>query len=261
MKSLIDELIEDTKKDKKILKSFKIKDSLSTDIFESKDGEFVMRKEIKDRLIEITETFMDFVDVEMFIHYIILTGSLANYNWSEYSDVDLHILVDFDEFNGSKSSDNSGIQSIIKNFFDTKRSLWNKSHEITIKGFDCEIYVQDVNEKHLSSGVYSVLNGEWVVKPEKTTQHIDGRKILDKGADYAKMIDNVELKSKNGEDVNIDIKVIKDKLKKFRQAGLDKGGEFSYENLTFKLLRRNGYIGKLLDVQTKTTDKKLSIEQ
>ena len=82
MKSLIDELIEDTKKDKKILKSFKIKDSLSTDIFESKDGEFVMHKEIKDRLIEVTETFMDFVDVEMFIHDIILTGSLANYNWS-----------------------------------------------------------------------------------------------------------------------------------------------------------------------------------
>ena len=57
------------------------------------------------------------------------------------------------------------------------------------------------------------------------------------------------------------IKTVKDKLKKFRQNGLDKGGEFSYENLAFKLLRRNGYIGKLLDIQTQDTDKKLSITQ
>ena len=51
------------------------------------------------------------------------------------------------------------------------------------------------------------------------------------------------------------------KLKSFRQSGLDVGGEYSYENLTFKLLRRNGYIHKLLDLKTKLTDKKLSVTQ
>ena len=85
--------------------------------------------------------------------------------------------------------------------------------------------------------------------------------ILKKSEDFEDKIDEISERFDKGEDVLEDIKLLKVKLKKFRQSGLDDGGEFSYENLAFKLLRRNGYIGKLLDIQTKTTDKKLSIEQ
>ncbi len=85
--------------------------------------------------------------------------------------------------------------------------------------------------------------------------------ILKKSEDFEDKIDDIELRFKKGDNVSDEIKSLKLKLKKFRQSGLDTGGEFSYENLAFKLLRRNGYIGKLLDIQTKTTDNKLSIEQ
>jgi hypothetical protein len=57
------------------------------------------------------------------------------------------------------------------------------------------------------------------------------------------------------------IEKIKNKLKKFRQSGLERGGEYSYENLTFKLLRRNGYIEKLMTVKSKILDKELSLTQ
>jgi hypothetical protein len=51
------------------------------------------------------------------------------------------------------------------------------------------------------------------------------------------------------------------KLCKFRQSGLEKGGEFSTENLAFKLLRRAGYMEKLANLQNMTIDKQLSVAE
>ena len=251
--SLFEELIEVNSVDKKIVKSFKTKDSLSDDIFESSDGVFFMRDEIKKRLLVIADDFIDFLGIEFFIHDVILTGSLANYNWSKYSDVDLHILIDFKETDYKLD--------ILKEFFDTKKNLWNKNHNIKIKKYDVELYVQDVDEKHLSSGVYSILHNEWLVTPEKSNPKIDDRKIIEKGEEYAKQIDELISKNKDGEDVGNEIDDLKDKIKRFRQSGLDDGGEYSYENLTFKLLRRNGYIEKLVNLKSKLKDNKLSISQ
>ena len=126
--SLFEELIEGKKKDKQIVKSFETKETLSNQIFEEVKGHFVMRDEIKKRLIEISDDFIESLGVEFFIHDIILTGSLANYNWSQYSDVDLHILIDFEE---SKYEMN-----ILKEFFDAKKNVWNEKHDIKIKGYD-----------------------------------------------------------------------------------------------------------------------------
>ena len=61
--------------------------------------------------------------------------------------------------------------------------------------------------------------------------------------------------------MNEEINNLKDKIKRFRQSGLDDGGEYSYENLTFKLLRRNGYIEKLINLKSEVIDNKLSITQ
>lgn len=249
--SLFEELIEDKKKDKQIVKSFETKDALSNQIFEESKGHFVMRDEIKKRLIEISNDFIDSLGVEFFIHDIVLTGSLANYNWSQYSDVDLHILIDFEE---SKYEMN-----ILKEFFDAKKNVWNEKHDIKIKGYDVEIYVQDVSEEHISSGVYSILHNKWVVEPKKETPNIDDRKILEKGEEFGKKIDNL---IRNPKEVTMDkLEDLRKKIKEFRQSGLESGGEYSYENLTFKLLRRNGYIQKLLQLKTKLKDRKLSITQ
>ena len=57
------------------------------------------------------------------------------------------------------------------------------------------------------------------------------------------------------------IKKYKEKLKKYRSCGLEDKGEYSTENLVFKLLRRNGYIKKLYDQSGKILDKKLSMNQ
>ncbi len=251
--SLFEELIEDRSEDKKIVKSFKVKDTLSNDIFDKSGETYNMREEIRKSLLKIADDFIETLGVEFFIHDVILTGSLANFNWSNYSDVDLHILIDYKETNYDLS--------LLKEFFDAKKNVWNEKHDITIKGFDVEIYVQDVDEPHVSSGVYSVLNNKWVVEPESKKPMIDDRLIIQKGEEYSIKIDNLIKRNEEGDDVLKDIDNLRMKLKTFRQSGLDAGGEYSYENLTFKLLRRNGDIERLLQLKSKITDKKLSITQ
>ena len=148
----------------------------------------------------------------------------------------------------------------MKEFFDAKKDVWNKNHEIKIKGFDVEVYVQDLNEPHISSGVYSILHDKWEIEPKKENPNIDDRKILEKGEEFAKKIDSLVSIGPRPENLP-KIKELRKRIKKFRQSGLETGGEFSYENLTFKLLRRNGYINKLLKLETKIKDTKLSITQ
>ena len=260
MANLIDELLElsDPEVDKKIVKSFEMKDTLCPEIFDREKVGYVMKKEVVDRLLEITDDFIDFSGVDFFIHDVILTGSLANYNWSEYSDVDLHILVDMNELNGDDKV-SPAMLDIVKEFFDAKKGMWNEQHNIKIKNFDVEIYVQDINEDHTSSGVYSILNNEWVVEPSVKKESIDTNQILQKGEYFAKKIDTLISDFNQGEDVSKQILDLRDKLKKFRKSGLTTGGEYSYENLTFKLLRRNGYIEKLMNLKKDIADKKLSL--
>lgn len=260
--SLISELIEDIEKDQEIVKSFRSKDSLPESIFDKEDNSFILKKEIREKLLEISNEFLDFLGIDFFVYDIVLTGSLANYNWSEYSDVDLHILIDLDEFDSGKVH-TTAYHTIVKEFFDSKKNIWNSNTNITIKNFDVELYVQDIDEKHLSTGVYSILNNEWVVEPKKTesADDIDEKKILEKTEEYGKQIDSLYELAEKGEDVSKGVDDLKDKIKKFRQCGLESGGEYSYENLTFKLLRRNGYIEKLMSIKTMVRDKKLSLPQ
>ena len=258
--SLFEDLIEDKELDKKIIKSFKSKNNLSENIFELVDGVYKMRDDVRKKLLEVSNDFIDTFGVEFFIHDVVLTGSLSNYNWSQFSDVDLHILIDFDELDKDNKKDSMVLHSIMKEFFDAKKNVWNNNHDVKIKGFDVEVYVQDVNEEHISSGVYSVLHNEWVIEPKKGKPNIDDRKILEKGEEYAKKIDKL-IQSGQKEDTLQQIDTLRKKIKEFRQSGLEAGGEYSYENLTFKLLRRNGYIEKLLKLKTDIIDKKLSLTQ
>jgi hypothetical protein len=84
---------------------------------------------------------------------------------------------------------------------------------------------------------------------------------MEKGQEYAELIDSLVKSSESGKDVSKDVDDVKTKLKQFRQSGLEKGGEYSYENLTFKLLRRNGYIEKLMNIKKGIQNKKLSVAQ
>jgi len=258
-KSLVDELIEINDDDKNIIKTFYIKDILCPDVFYTiSKNEYKMIDTVRDKLLKIADAFIDYLGVDFFIYDVILTGSLANYNWSEYSDVDLHILLNFDDITNDKSIK---FKEIIEQFFKSKKNNWNNIHNIKIKNYDVELYVQDLNEVHHSSGVYSILNDKWLIKPVYGEKGIDDDIILNKSDEYMEIIDDLIQKFESGEDIIDEINNTLIKLKKFRQSGLDGDGEFSYENLAFKLLRRNGYIGKLIKLKRDFIDRKLSVAQ
>jgi len=134
---------------------------------------------------------------------------------------------------------------------------------IQVKGYEVELYVQDSSEQHISSGVYSVLFDEWINEPSLEEVSIDERKIKEKVEQWMDIID-MTIEDSDNDDFQSSIEMIekiKDRLKDYRSAGLEREGEYSYENLVFKFLRRNGYIQKLFDFANELTDKNLSLEQ
>ena len=241
------------KKDGLDLSTFEIQTTLEPNIF---DKDEYMYPEIRNRLLMIADDFFESLNIGWVdISDIILTGSLANYNWSKYSDVDLHILLNFEEVDENVE--------LVKEYFDSKKSLWNEQHDITIKGYDVELYVQDSTEPHISSGVYSVLWDGWVVQPDKTSREIDTEKVKQKVNNIITSINGIYRMYKSGEyDKTIRmIDNLKEKIKKMRQSGLEREGEYSFENIAFKVLRRTGYLGKLFDMKNKSYDKSLTLKE
>jgi len=240
-----------------IIKSFKSQDELNLKIWQKDGKSYMMRPDIRERLLEVANLFIDSLGVDLIITDIIMIGSLVNYNWSKYSDIDLHVVVNFNQF-----PENS--KDLYLEFFDLKKVVFNQKHNITMFGYDVECFVQKEDETTFSSGIYSILYDMWMNEPKKLgVNNIDKELLKDKASQWMRIIDGVvdNIEDENPDEIKSLVKKYKEKLKKFRNCGLEKDGEMSLENLVFKLLRRNGYIEKLYDVPTEIIDKKLSMKQ
>lgn len=224
------------------IRSFKPKDSLNSKLWNNE----TLRKNIKDDLIEIAKDFYDSLEVNAPLLDIQLLGSSANYNWSKFSDIDLHIVIDF-----SKVDEN---EKLLRNYFDAAKRVWNSQHDIKIAGYPVEVYIQDINDKPESSGTYSMMQNEWINKPKPGEFKLNSHEVKKKSADLISEINGV-LKSKDASQLSD----LKKKIKQLRNAGLSSGGEYSVENLVFKTLRRSGYLDKISMEQTSLYDKSKSI--
>lgn len=229
------------------IESFYLKDDLNRKIWDNQDK---LKKDIKEGLLKISQDYIDFLEIDVDIEDVILTGSLSNYNWSKYSDFDLHIVFDFESIDENVD--------LVKKYLDAAEKVWKFQHDLNINGYPIELYSQDTNAKHTSTGIYSLLKDDWVKKPKREDFVPDvelirmkSRKIMDD----IKELENDLKKGESSDDILNKFKKLWKKIKDARRAGLEKEGEFSIENLIFKLLRRNGYIQRLLDVKKKAYDK------
>ena len=238
-------------KDNNIIQSFFSKDELNPKIW---DEDMKLREEVREKLLQTANEFIDFIGVPLLIEDVIFTGSLANYNWSQYSDIDLHVVCDFIQFSETELS-------LYEELFKVKKTIFNTNHDIKIFGYEVELYVQNATEAHFSSGVYSVLYDDWDVKPEKEDSNIDTKILKSKINHWKSQIDTVvdNATEKDIDEAREYIKKFKEKLKKYRSSGLKKEGEYSYENLVFKYLRRSDYLEKLFNLENKLLDKELSL--
>ena len=248
-----------------ILKSFKPQSELNPKIWylpneksmgDPEGQKYKMKPEVRERLLEIAYQFLDYLKIDLIVTDVVLTGSLANYNWSKYSDFDIHIIVNYNQFPPAQLE-------LYKELFMLKKALFNKNHDIKLFGYETELYVEGEEDAHFSSGVYSLLYDEWQHNPEKEDVKIDKETVKRKAQQWMDIIDGV---LENIEDEDIDdakelINKYNEKLRKFRTCGLQKDGEYSSENLVFKILRRNGYLDKLRGASHKILEKGLTMLQ
>ena len=87
-------LLEEVDPESVDLSSFEMHDKLDRDFWNQPDDN--LDPEIQEKLLIIANDFYDSLEVgDVPYEDVTFTGSLAAYNYSRFSDVDLHILLDF----------------------------------------------------------------------------------------------------------------------------------------------------------------------
>ena len=203
--------------------------------------------DVREQLLKIAQDFLQELGVhDLDVKDITVSGSNAAYSYTKHSDLDLHILVDMG---------NLPVDEVYQELFNAKKTIYNDSHDITIHGIPVELYVQDSRDPVVSLGEYSVLHDKWIRTPTKRRSDFDQTATKSK---YEKLLSLIDIALKSREYSKV--KHIIDTIKRYRQAGLDKGGEFGPENLAYKMLRSQGYITKLYELRDKLHSEKLSFE-
>lgn len=198
-----------------------------------------VRSDVLEKMREVAKHFYKFIDIPALkVEDVVLTGSLANYNYTPYSDIDIHLICDV-----KKAA--SDCKDVTAELFDAKKDLWaQKYKEVKICGFPVEVFVQDNSEPNpIAMGIYSIKDDKWIQKPKYDPPKIDKKEIEKTATEFKKEIDTVIAKDEGKDKA----KQIKTELRKEREHGLHKDGEFSDENIAFKELRNNGAIGKLMN--------------
>ena len=227
--------------------SFEVHDDISRDFWNQEEDR--LDPEIREKLLAIAQDFYNSLEVgDAQFSDITFTGSLAALNYSKFSDVDLHILVDF--------SDVDDKTELVREYFNAMKSMWNRLHDIQIKGYEVEVYVQDINDPHEAQGLYSVLNDEWIKVPTPERSNFDRDNVKKKAASLMDQIDRVSnlIDEKKYEEAEQYADKLKLKIRKMRKTGLETVGAYSVENLAFKVLRRNDYLEKLSGAKREAYD-------
>jgi len=211
-----------------------------------------LKPEVRQVLLDIANSYFESLDLpSLAVKDIYFTGSLANYGWTDGSDIDLHLIVDYGEL---------GEVSFLEDYLYLKKKNWLDKHNINIYGFEVEPFAKDEEAEHAYKAIYSVLNNNWVVEPRKDKPTIDFETVKDKSASIMNDIDRV-LAIKDEDKRFLAAEKLKNKLGGLRTIGLSREGEYSNENLIYKTLRRAEYLDKLGDAKDDAFDSKLSLNE
>lgn len=220
-----------------------------------------LNSKVRLRLMDVADDFIDTLNVKWVKPIdIVFTGSLANYNWNKFSDVDMHIIMNYEDVYDNVE--------FVKEYFEMKKFSWLQDHEdLKIYGFPIELFVEDCNGNTNSSGVYSIEKNEWIKEPEPfDDKEFDGDYVKRVAAKLMTQIDSLsEMVDATEDDYKMDvlskkIKRLNDKVKHIRKTSLSKDGEMGNGNIIYKVMRNMGYIDKLWELKGKTYDKLNSLK-
>lgn len=206
-----------------------------------------LKPEIRNTLLKIAVDFYTNTELKSKLFDVYFLGSGANYNWTPTSDLDLHLVMDGKQLGLTPE--------LTEKFFRSLSGKWNLEHDVKIKNHPVEVYIQDINEKNHATGVYSLIRNAWIKIPDKEKISVDKKLIQNKYSMWVERINDAVSRKDEKQ-----LKSILDSLKKYRQMGLDKSGEFSPENIVFKILRARNYIDKIKNCYNQIYDKKVSVK-
>ena len=243
------------------LSSFKKRDTLPPGIWKDED---TLDSRVRLKLLDIADDFWEFVNLTWVEPKgIIITGSICNFNWSKFSDIDLHLIVDFNEIDEKTE--------FVKQYLDSKKNEWNTEHEgLKIMGFPVELFVQNINDNVEAGGIYDLEENVWIRRPNPHTIKSIGLNkfnIKDKAAEIMTIIDDMYDKlstTTDGheiEEIGDDAHYLWDKVKDMRKKSLSKNGESGSGNIVYKVLRRTGYLDKLFKLFSRVYDRSNSINE
>ena len=202
-----------------------------------------LKPEVKAKLNQIAKAFIETLEISTnAVEDIVITGSMASYNYTPHSDIDLHLVIDFEKVHTDCP--------IVGDYLLSKKAEFNQKHDIFIYGIPVEVYAEGVGQGTVHNGLYSLKTG-WIDLPKKIKPTNNDSAVSAKYKEYKEAADSIK-------DGDLAEKLL-DKIKKMRKAGLAEGGEFSVENLVFKKLRDTGVIERLMKVKKEGVDKKLSL--
>ena len=204
-----------------------------------------LKPEVREALMKIADDFRSSLGVtDLDLKDITLSGSNAAYTYTPNSDIDLHLVVDIPD------------DAVYRELFDAKKYAYNNQHNIKIGGYDVELYVQDVDQPHVTQGEYSLINNDWIQVPRRQRADVVDQNTRSKYQDLKQRIRDA-IKTQD----HAVMAGLMTKIKQLRQSGLDEHGEFGPENLAFKMLRTQGYIQRLVDARNAAKDQELSIDE
>lgn len=212
-----------------------------------------LNPKIRLKLLDIADLFWEELNLKWVKRLdIILTGSICNYNWNEYSDIDLHIIINYADVDENID--------LVRELLDVKRMQWNENHiNLKIYKHQVELYVQDANAPHISNGVFSLERNQWVKKPNSMSNQsikINKNYIKSNVAFYINYIDNLsnQFFAENNDEFKLrqlykKVNSLISKLHLMRKQGLSEQGEMSPKNIIYKILRLKDYIKKIYELK------------
>ena len=222
--------------------SIEVHDNLNPKLWNT---DMTLKEEVLTKLKEISDEFINYIEIPLNIVDIEIVGSNASFNYNSKSDIDLHIIVNFAL---------SYIEpAILQQLYNSKKNSFNSNYDLTIKGLPVELYVEDVMSGNATNGRYSILKQEWIKIPVPITYDIPD--ISKELSEYEEKCDKA-LKSNDAEEIQDLI----NEIYMMRKLGLAEDGEASIGNLVFKELRNEDYLNKLRERYYELRSDDLSIE-
>lgn len=208
-------------------------------------SEAELHSDVEEKLFGIVDLFTKNLSIPIDVIDAHIVGSNASYNYSQFSDVDLHIIANFEAIDVDKA--------ILQSAYNLEKASFNKNYDITIHGINVELYVEDVCSATVSNGIYSLFLHKWLKFPKKLTDipEVDVSKEVSVWKD--------KIGSALSNDSNEAQKLL-NTIYLVRKNSLETDGEYGHGNILFKEIRNLGLLDKLKEKVKEIDSKRLSLE-